>query len=203
MSFSVFSTHYFPGIRYMADLLHVENPVLDLGENFQKQTYRNRCNILSPNGLQKLIVPIKHSGNRAMKDLKISYAHDWQKEHLRSLEAAYRRSPYFEYYEDDISSIFEQKFEQLTDLNLFILEQLLRILQIDKNVEVSHTYISAEKNNFKNKYNSKKLKINMPKYLQVFHEKMDFQPDLSFLDLLFNEGPQSIIYLNNFTNNIL
>ena len=95
---STFPLFYYPPIRFFADWISQKEKTIDIYENYQKQTYRNRCYILSPNGVQKLIVPIEHNGARVMKDLRVSYAENWQKEHFKSLESAYRRSPYFEYY---------------------------------------------------------------------------------------------------------
>lgn len=194
---STFPLFYYPPIRFFRDWLSQENRVIDVYENFQKQTYRNRCYILSPNGVQKLIVPIEHNGERVIKDLKISYAKDWQKEHFKSLEAAYRRSPYFEFYEDNLCSVFNKKHKYLIDLNINILEQLLILLQIENTFSLSKSYVESKENDFRAKYNAKKINNELPQYTQVFSEKMEFQPDLSILDLIFNEGPQSIIYLRN------
>ena len=192
---STFSLFYCPPIRFFADWISQKGKVIDIHENYQKQTYRNRCHILSPNGVQKLIIPIEHNGTRVMKDLKISYAEDWQKEHFKSLEAAYRRSPYFEFYEDSLCPVFlEKKYKYLIDLNFNILEQLLILLQLNNDFSISESYVESEENDFRNAYNAK-TKVNLPEYTQVFSEKMEFQSDLSILDLLFNEGPQSILYL--------
>ncbi|MGV4460151.1 WbqC family protein [Ornithobacterium rhinotracheale] len=197
MELNAFSSQYFPPIRFFADFLSQENPCIDVYENYQKQTYRNRCHILSPNGLQKLVVPIAHTGKRAMKDLQISYAQDWQKEHLRSFEAAYRRSPYFEYYEDDLMPTFEKKHKFLLDLNLEILEQLLNLLQIENKFSLSESYIESPAEDFRQAYDAKNPVEDLPEYTQVFSEKLQFIPDLSVVDLLFNEGPKSIVYLKN------
>ncbi|QAR30966.1 hypothetical protein EQP59_06255 [Ornithobacterium rhinotracheale] len=197
MELNTFSAQYFPPIRFFADFLVQKSPCIDVFENYQKQTYRNRCHILSPNGLQKLVVPIAHTGNRAMKDLQISYAQDWQKEHLRSFEAAYRRSPYFEYYEDDLMPVFEKKHKFLLDLNLEILEQLLSLLQVEKTFSLSESYVESPTRDFRQAYDAKNPVVDLPEYVQVFSEKLHFHPDLSVVDLLFNEGPQSIVYLKN------
>lgn len=198
---STFSPLYFAPIRYISDWIEQPTITLDIYENFQKQTYRNRCYILSPNGLQKLIVPIEHSGKRQMKDLKISYTQDWQKEHYKSLEAAYRRSPYFEYYEDFLQPIFSTQIKFLIDLNIKTLEQILNMLQLECKYTTSVAYVEDNSHDFRQKYNAKQRVENLPEYTQVFSEKMKFQSDLSILDLLFNLGPQSIVYLKNLKQN--
>ncbi|MBV7441777.1 WbqC family protein [Weeksellaceae bacterium TAE3-ERU29] len=196
---STFPLFYYPPIRFFVDWISQKEKTIDIYENYQKQTYRNRCYILSPNGVQKLIVPIEHDGSRVMKDLKVSYAENWQKEHFKSLEAAYRRSPYFEYYEDSLCSVFNKEFKYLIDLNINILEQLLILLQTENKFSLSEAYVETEENDFRSAYNAKE-KVALPEYTQVFSEKMDFQSDLSILDLLFNEGPQSILYIKQLKN---
>ena len=196
---STFPLFYYPPIRFFADWISQKEKTIDIYENYQKQTYRNRCYILSPNGVQKLIVPIEHNGARVMKDLRVSYAENWQKEHFKSLEAAYRRSPYFEYYEDSLCDVFNKEFKFLIDLNINILEQLLILLQAENKFSLSEAYVETKKNDFRNAYNAKD-KVALPEYTQVFSEKIDFQSDLSILDLLFNEGPQSILYIKQLNN---
>lgn len=164
----------------------------------QKQTYRNRCYILSPNGRQTLVVPTqKNNESRRLKDIKISYAENWQKEHYKSLEAAYRRSPYFEYYEYVFEDLLNSKHEFLIDLNLDILERLLKILNIDTQISLSESYINGSENDFREKYNTKSKPLELPHYTQVFNEKLGFVTDLSIIDLICNQGPESVIYLTN------
>ena len=182
----------------MSDFLKADKPVLDGFENMQKQTYRNRCYILGPNGRQMLIVPTaKKNASRRVKDIQISYAENWQKEHYKTLEAAYRRSPYFEFYEHIFEEIYQSKHKFLFDLNLDILERLLKILQSDVSIEFTDTYQSEYKLDFRNNYNSKEQPVEIPKYAQVFIEKIPFETDLSIIDLICNLGPQSIIYLKD------
>lgn len=195
---TVFSAHYFPSIRYMADFILAENPLIDGFENMQKQTYRNRCHILGPNGRQMLIVPTAGNNmSRRVKDTRISYAENWQKEHFKSLEAAYRRSPYFEFYEDVIGEIFTKRHEFLFDLNLDILERILKLLKAGIQIDFTEKYEASPENDMRNYYNAKEVPVKLPEYSQVFEEKTAFESDLSILDLLCNEGPHSILYLKN------
>lgn len=195
---SVFTAYYFPPIAYMADFIQQESPMLDAYENMQKQTYRNRCYILNANGKQMLNIPTqKNNKTRKIRDIKISYDEDWPKEHFKSFEAAYRRSPYFEFYEHHFADILEAKPIYLFDLNHLIMERLLTILQVDTKFTLTESYLSTYNQDFRDAYNAKSDAFKNPKYAQVFEEKMDFVPNLSIVDLICNQGPQSKIYLKN------
>ncbi|MDO5655489.1 MAG: WbqC family protein [Flavobacteriaceae bacterium] len=195
---TVFSSHYFPSIRYISDFINSENQLIDGFENIQKQTYRNRCYILGPNGRQMLVVPYERKNpSRQMKDMRICYAENWQKEHFKSLEAAYRRSPYFEYYEHYFDEIFNRRFEYLFELNNAILERILKILQAEIPLQFTQSYESVYQKDLREAYSAKEKKIEIPEYPQVFVEKIPFETDLSIIDLICNLGPESIIYLKN------
>lgn len=195
---TVFASHFFPTIRYMADYISANNSVVDGFEHMQKQTYRNRCYILGPNGRQMLVVPtMRNNESRRMKDIRISNAENWQKEHYKSLEAAYRRSPFFEYYEQVFEEIFNLEYEYLFDLNNAILERILKLLQSSIEIKFTEEYKSLYERDFREKYIAKSDPVQIPEYVQVFAEKLPFESDLSIIDLLCNHGPQSIIYLKN------
>ena len=195
---SVFSSAYFPPIRYMADFLQAENPLIDGFENMQKQTYRNRCYILGPNGRQMLIVPTaRNNESRRVKDIRISYAENWQKEHYKSLEAAYRRSPYFEYYEHIFETILKTRYNFLFELNNAIMEQILNLLQADVQIKLTESYKADFEIDKRDVYKAKSEPVQIPVYAQVFEEKIPFESGLSIIDLICNQGPQSIIYLKN------
>src|SRR6478609_4271963 len=108
---------YFPSISHFAAMVQAETITFEMEDNFQKQTNRNRMYIYSPNGVQLLNIPVKHSGraHQKTKDVKLETAFDWQKQHFKSLEAAYRSSPFFEYFEDSFAPIFEKKHTFLMD----------------------------------------------------------------------------------------
>ncbi|HRN44994.1 MAG TPA: WbqC family protein, partial [Flavobacterium sp.] len=108
---------YFPSISHFAAMAQSETITFEVEDNFQKQTNRNRAYIYSPNGIQMLNIPIKHSkeSRQKTKDIKIETDFDWQKQHFKSLEAAYRSSPFFEFFEDDLRPIFEKKQAFLLD----------------------------------------------------------------------------------------
>ena len=110
---------YFPSISQYAAMLQAETITFEMEDNFQKQTNRNRMYIYSPNGVQMLNIPVKHSKtvHQKYKEIKIENAFDWQKNHFKSLEAAYRTSPFFEYFEDDFIPVFEKKHTFMMGLN--------------------------------------------------------------------------------------
>ncbi len=196
---TLFSTAYFPCIRYMARFLTDPSPVIEVHETYHKQTYRNRCRVMTANGVQALSVPvIKVNGNHTMtKDVAISYVEPWQQIHRRCLESAYKAAPYFDHYYDLLKPIFETRFERLIDLNDIALQAVLKILK--KKIALVHTtdYVKRCENDLREAFSPKQpvAPATMPEYYQVFSAKYPFAPDLSILDLLFNEGPDSPYYL--------
>ena len=111
---------YFPSVSHFVAMAQADTITLEMDDNFQKQTNRNRIYIYSPNGIQLLNIPVKHSraAHQKTKDVRLETAFDWQKQHFKSLEAAYRSSPFFEYFEDAFMPIFEKQYTFLMDLNL-------------------------------------------------------------------------------------
>lgn len=195
----IFPAFYFGPISYFGKLIQSESFELEANENFPKQTYRNRCFIQGANGKLRLAIPTVHDGSRAMKDIKTSNEYNWQKEHFKSLVSAYKSSPYFEFYEDDLAPIFESKPKFLLDFNLKTIEFIQSKLKLDLNYKLTETYQSIPKElDFRLQFNSKiEPQGNFPEYMQVFDEKLGFLPDLSILDLLCNEGPKATTYLQN------
>ena len=203
----LFSSYYLAPIAYFYYLNKHKSVIEDINENFVKQTYRNRFYILSPNGVQNLTIPlIKVKRKKPFKDVKIAYDENWQKIHWKSLESAYRSSPYFEFYEDDFQPLFEQKFEYLIDLNSSLQSLILDSIGLNISIEKSTSYCNSNDKSidYRTSLSPKNEITNLifPKYLQVFNDRMPFEKNLSILDLLFNEGPNSINYLNNITSNV-
>lgn len=194
---------YFPSISHYAAMVQAEQVVFEMEDNFQKQTNRNRMYIYSPNGIQLLNIPIKHSkvAHQKYKDVKIEPEFNWQKQHFKSLEAAYRTSPFFEYFEDDIAPVFQKKYTFLMDLNWEVFELLNQCLGIsispEKTVEYFHEVSDCK--DFRLLANGKKDSTQCEPYTQVFDEKHGFINNLSVLDLLFNEGRYAIDYLKKQT----
>lgn len=192
---------YFPSISHYIAMLQADSVTFEMEDNFQKQTNRNRMYIYSPNGVQLLNIPIKHTNDRHQKykDVRIENDFGWQKNHFKSLEAAYRTSPFFEYFEDDFRPLFEKKHEFLMDLNLEIFELVNDSLGIKIATEKTTEYFHEVPNyiDFRHLANGKKDTTKLEEYTQVFEEKHGFINNLSILDLLFNEGRYAIEYLKN------
>ena len=196
---------YFPSISHFVAMAQSENITFEIEDNFQKQKNRNRTYIYSPNGLQMLNIPIKHSkeNRQKTKDIRIEPDFDWQKQHFKSLEAAYRSSPFFEFFEDDIRPIFEKKHEFLLDLNFEALQILFKCLRMkvdySKTTEYFHEVDRNIINDFRPLVEGKKDTSEFEKYTQVFDDKYGFISNLSVLDLLFNEGKYAMDYLREQT----
>lgn len=194
---------YFPSISHYIALVQADKVTFEMEDNFQKQTNRNRMYIHSPNGIQLLNVPIKHSPEKHQKykDVRIENDFAWQKNHFKSLEAAYRTSPFFEYFEDDIRPLFEKKHDFLMELNLEIFELVNDSLGLsfaaDKTVEYFHEATTFA--DLRPLIDGKKDVTIIEPYTQVFEEKNGFLNNLSILDLLFNEGRYAVAYLKNQT----
>ena len=189
---------YFPSISHFTVMAQSDKIVFEMEDNFQKQTNRNRMNIYSPNGLQLLNIPIKHSKNahQKTKDIQLETAFDWQKQHFKSLEAAYRSSPFFEFFEDDIRPVFEKKHTFLMDLNLQTLEIVSKCLGLKFDFRNSEEYFrNPTQTDFRALVDGKKDTFKSEPYPQVFEEKFGFINNLSILDLLFNEGRHALNYL--------
>jgi hypothetical protein len=190
---------YFPSISHFAVIAQSDSITFEMEDNFQKQTNRNRTYIYSPNGIQLLNIPVKHSKatHQKTKDVLIENEFNWQKQHFKSLEAAYRSSPFFEYFEDDIAAIFEKKHQFLMDLNFEVLDivtKCLRMkLEFGKTTEYFHEV--NDFTDFRYLANGKKDANSFEKYTQVFDDKHGFINNLSVLDLLFNEGKFAMDYL--------
>jgi len=195
------STAYFAPVRYFSKLAAYPEIYIEQYENFIKQTYRNRTVILGANGSISLIVPVEKGRQQKIKikDLRIAYDEEWQRNHWRTIFSAYNSSPFFEYYADDIEIFFRKKHTFLFDFNQRISETILEILEIPVSLNLTEDFEQIPENclNFREQISPKTHLIHpdphfiAQSYTQVFAEKFGFVPDLSILDLLFNEGPST------------
>ena len=192
---------YFPSISHFVAMSQSEQITFEVDDNFQKQTNRNRTYIYSPNGIQLLNIPVKHSttAHQKTKDVQIENSFDWQKQHFKSLEAAYRSSPFFEYFEYIIEPFYTKKHHFLIDLNFESIEIASKCLGMKLDFEKTTEYFSEvpEVADFRNLVNGKKDNSQFEPYTQVFGDKHGFLNNLSVLDLLFNEGRFALDYLKN------
>lgn len=195
----ILSTAYLAPIQYYSKLLKCDEALVEHHEHFPKQTYRNRCNIYGANGLLALTIPLKKRGERTpVKDVRIAYDQPWQNLHWRSLQASYRSSPYFEYYEDDLAPFYEKQYEFLIDFNAELHQLVCGMLKIGNNMKPTSGYEKtiAGADDFRDAISPKvdwrnDKEFEVKEYTQVFGNKFGFLPNLSIADLLFNEGPSA------------
>ncbi len=194
---------YFGSIAQYVAIAQSEIIIFENEDNYQKQTYRNRTYIYGANGKLLLTIPIKHTGKKGRqlyKDVRIENDFEWQTLHWRSLETAYRTSPFFEYYEDELIHLFEKKREFLLDFNYECMQAINDCLQLDLSFSKTKEFIKEPEDviDLRALINAKKEKNHdLESYTQVFTEKHGFIPNLSILDLLFNEGTNALTYLEN------
>ena len=191
----IFPTAYLPSIEYISSFLKAEEPSIELFETYQKQSCRTRTNVMTANGIQTLTIPvIKTNGNHTLtKDIEISYKESWQQIHLRCLESAYRKSAYFDYYFPYFEKIYKQKFNTLIELNDFCLKTILKILKSKKEYSYTTDFEKiTNEDDYRISLSKGTNKIEIKPYYQVFADRHGFTPNLSIIDLLFNEGPNSI-----------
>ncbi|WP_282079343.1 WbqC family protein [Aquimarina algiphila] len=194
---------YFGTIAQYVVMAKATSVVFENEDNYQKQTYRNRTYIYGANGKLLLSIPIKHIGNKGRqlyKDVRIENDFPWQSLHWKSLETAYRTSPFFEYYEDEFAHLFEKPKKFLLDFNYECMQAVYDCLQLDTSYTKTSEYIKSpeEHIDLRTLINAKKQKpYSLESYIQVFAEKQGFIPNLSILDLLFNEGTNALTYLEN------
>ena len=197
----IFSTAYFPCIAYMAALVKCTSANIEIYETYPKQTFRNRTVIASANGMLSLTVNVsKPNGNHTLtKDITICRKENWPIQHWRAIESAYNASPYFQYYADDIHKLIFGSHTFLLDLNMDILQFLIKKLKINTSINLTTDFASPAEttDDYRNVFSPKvKGKIDIPAYPQVFEERYGFVGEVGVLDLLFNLGPESRQYLH-------
>ena len=215
---ALLSSTYFGPIQWYQKLNRYDECLIERHESFIKQTYRHRMLIPTTNGPLALTIPTNHNTSLAMKDIRISDHANWRHVHWNALLSAYGESPFFEYYQADIRPFYEKKYEFLFDFNMEITEKMIELLDIRPKISITNEYflseerkvMSEELNSFtKHKVESIKdfreairpkkplpdAEFESKRYYQVYEQKFGFQPNMSILDLLFNEGNEAIFYL--------
>jgi hypothetical protein len=187
---TVFPIAYFGNIEYFRELVEAKNPVLEIKENFVKQTLRTRCEILTANGLLQLSIPvIRHLGSKTpMDEISISDENNWRKIHWKAIESAYSSAPFFDYYGIEVKEMIFRAENNLVKFNNYITTKVLSWLDIDMTLTYSTEYLSEEIVVDHRANNFTKFKQMKP-YQQVFAKEKEFIPNLSILDLIFCEGP--------------
>lgn len=205
MNSILLSSAYLAPVEYYSKLAHCDKAIIEQCDHYSKQTYRNRCTIASPGGTLALSVPTVKSQELKcpMKDIRISDHGNWRHLHWNALEAAYNNTPYFEYYKDDFKPFYEQHYEFLIDFNEELCQMICNLLGISPCMERSSEYRIAltDETDFRERIHPKKdFRQEDPSfcarpYYQVFETKHGFLPNLSIVDLLFNMGPEGVLWL--------
>lgn len=200
------STAYWPNLHYFYYLLNADVVTIEQHENYQKQSFRNRTQILTANGALDLSIPVKKNGIKELvKDVEICYKENWHIKHWRAIISAYKNSPYFDYFEDEIKYFYENKFDLLLDYNVKQMQLVLKILKIKKEIGLTSDYIKEAPGtiNLRESIHPKIALQNDPAvfevlsqpYYQTFASKFGFSPNPGILDLLFNKGLETLDYL--------
>lgn len=196
---ALFIPTYFSPISQYGAIYASNDLVFEVADNFQKQSYRNRCYIYGANGKQLLNIPIsypKTEGRKKTKDVLVEESSNWQKHHYKSMKIGYSSSPYFEYYEDDLVKVFEKKYKYLLDVNIDSFLFINDALELQKEHSLTEKYQDSPTNDFRNLASVKSHpEYTISSYIQVFDDKFGFINNLSILDLLFMEGPNAISFL--------
>jgi len=207
----ILATAYLPPVALYRVLVNSDVVVLENCENYQKQSYRNRCYIYGSGGFLPLTVPVlREKGNRLISTVRIDNSKEWKKQHLRAIISAYRSAPFFEHYFDPLRFLIDQEHEYLSRMNLSLIELILSMIEINCNIKLSNNYcqdfngldlresIHPKKGDFKvggEVWESNEDIKQNGQYHQVFAHKFGFISNLSILDLLFNEGPETLLRL--------
>ena len=201
---SLLTSTYFGPVQWYQKLNQSDCCLIERHDHFVKQTYRNRCVIATTSGLQALTVPIERyeGAHCEMRDIRISNHGSWRHLHWNALQSAYGESPFFEFYADDLRPFFERRWEFLFDFNTAITRKMCELLDVHPQIAFTEAYASAEEEGVTDFRDAIRPKHPLPddgfrprRYYQVYEQKHGFQPNLSILDLLFNEGPEAVLYL--------
>lgn len=194
--------HYLPCLEYFSCLMQFDEVVLDAHEPYVRQTYRNRCRVLTANKVDVLTVPVKNRGDGSpIREVRIDYAQDWHRRHWGCLQSAYGKSPYFEHYAPGLKAVYHKKVPFLFDFNRELLTLCLHFLGIKKVITNTLSHPAPDDTLFdaRSLINAKKktdgsVFYNSYPYYQTFGN--DFVMNMSIVDLLFNKGPESRLVLS-------
>lgn len=202
---AVLTTAYFPPVEYFFAIAQSGRVMLEQYENYQKQSYRNRCIICTPSGPEALSVPVIKEGglSRPVRDIRIDYSDPWLQRHTRAFDAAYNSSPFWLYYKDELLEILLSKPEFLWDLNYMLLEKLLEMVGLKADIGLTDDFVKEYpegdfRSRIQPKHHGENLMTEHKKektYYQVFSSQNGFIPNLSILDLLSAEGPDAVSYI--------
>lgn len=203
----ILGSAYLAPVSYFAALYSCRKAYIERYDHYMKQTYRNRCVIASADGPLALTIPVEKSseGKCAMKDIRVSEHGNWRHVHRNAFVAAYKQSPFFDYYVDEFNAFFDRKYEFLYDFNMELTQWLCEQIDIQPELVPTTGYMDTGEGilDLREAIHPKKSAVDMASfyrpvpYYQVFDSRHGFQPDLSIVDLLFNMGPESLLVLRD------
>ena len=204
MTNAIIEIQYFPPVSYFSVLARYRSVIIESMENYQKQSYRNRCRIMTASKVDDLIVPvIKGKSKIPIKEIRIDHSQKWINRHWRAIRSGYGKSPFFEHYENVVYQLISEKHEFLFEKNVFILKTFINLLELNTELGFNRKYeidLPVETDDFRNVIHPKSIPgypsfFRVMRYLQLFNES--FVPNLSILDLLFCEGPNANKVINS------
>ncbi len=198
----VVDNQYFSCVNYYLSLLTHSYIKIEACEYYRKMSFRNRCVVAGSNGLINLSVPLQNGRDQKgmIKEIKIDNWDNWQRQHWHTIFSCYGNSPFFEFYCDEVENLFLKKFDYLFDLNMEMLGWVKKTIKLPGQISLTDTFCKTypqDVDDARNRWLPKNFQLQEKpvKYTQVFEEKIKFQPNLSILDLLFCEGPQTAFIL--------
>ncbi|MBQ0112028.1 MAG: WbqC family protein [Bacteroidales bacterium] len=193
---------FFPSIAWMVFAQRMKKISIELYESFPRQTFRNRCLMLSSDGVQMVSVPVVRGKDKKLltKDVEICWKEDWNVRAWRAVYSNYGKTPFFEYYDLEIKKLLEHKHKFLLDMNYEIFEFLKKAFSLDIELSFTEDFVRDEENNYLNAFQPQKREEDgklLSPYFQSFSDKFPFQTNLSSLDLLFSMGKEGGNYIKN------
>ena len=198
----VFCSAYLPPVSCVSRIAAYHRVCIEQYDNYRKQTFRNRCIIATSSGRQALTVPVvkPDTPKQLMRDVRISDHGNWRHLHWAAMESAYMNSPFFMYYEDDLRPLYYKQHSFLMDFNQELLSTVLNLIGITVEPVLTESFAPPSENDYQEDcrwmIECPQACVDIPPYYQVFRQKNGFLSDLSIVDLLFNMGPESLLYLN-------
>jgi WbqC-like protein family len=193
--------HYLPSVAFFSQIAQYEEVIIESCENYQKGSYRNRCQILGANGVLSMSIPLEKGKHQQtpIRDVRINYVERWQTQHWQSIRSAYGRAPFWEFYGDYFEPIYQKKYEFLFDFNIDLFQTCCKLLKINSKISFNTHYAKdiehPEIIDFRNQIKPNQF-FPTPKYPQIFEDRFGFVPDLSIIDLMFCMGNQAKGYLS-------
>ncbi len=197
MSYLLIENQYFGSVNYYRTLFQYKDVKIESFEAFQKMSFRNRCTIVGSGGPIQLTIPLVGGRNnkQLIRDVRINYSTQWQQQHWRTIVSCYGRSPFFEYYRDEVAQFYKKPVTFLWDFNWSILQWMVKQLKCTASLAVSDVYIKEVPEGVFDARNiflpATIAQFSAIAYTQVFEHSIGFSPNASVLDLLFCEGPSA------------